>query len=197
MGWDEIMVTSAMNSFFHWSFFLISNNQLLIDICSLGFHSRSLQPTASVVPQKWRALRNLTKKSILNTWLLASWQMPAGLMNAWKREWSLTCKSPCFGIRFFTISLGVYFPYHPWDWYIYLYIWLSFMLHVGKYTVRPMDASWVWDSWCHQSDLSSSRTPNTELLISNRSLWELPNELLVGGFKPIWKISVKLDHFPT
>ena len=24
-------------------------------------------------------------------------------------------------------------PYHPWDWYI-----------LGKYTVRLMDASWVW-----------------------------------------------------
>ena len=29
-------------------------------------------------------------------------------------------------------------PEDPWDWYIYLYIWLIFMVHVGKYT-SPMD----------------------------------------------------------
>ena len=31
------------------------------------------------------------------------------------------------------------YPYHPWDWYIYLHEWLIFMVNVGKYT-SPMDA---------------------------------------------------------
>ena len=35
-------------------------------------------------------------------------------------------------------------PYHPWDWYIYLHLVEFYGINVGKYTVRPMDASWVW-----------------------------------------------------
>ena len=32
----------------------------------------------------------------------------------------------------------VYYPYHPWDWYIYLHVVDSYGINVGKYT-SPMD----------------------------------------------------------
>ena len=37
----------------------------------------------------------------------------------------------------------------PWEWYIYLHDWLFFLIvHVGKYTVRPMDPmGMVNDGW--------------------------------------------------
>ena len=37
-----------------------------------------------------------------------------------------------------------YYPYHPWDWYIYLHEWLIFMVNVGKYTI--MDPMGYWKS---------------------------------------------------
>ena len=30
------------------------------------------------------------------------------------------------------------FPYHPWDWYIYLHLPQQSTIHIGKYT-NPMD----------------------------------------------------------
>ena len=38
----------------------------------------------------------------------------------------------------FFIFIPNYFPYHPWDWHIYLHEWLICMVNVGKYT-SPMD----------------------------------------------------------
>ena len=32
-------------------------------------------------------------------------------------------------------TLAIY-PYHPWDWYIYLHEWLIFMVNVGKYSIH-------------------------------------------------------------
>ena len=43
-------------------------------------------------------------------------------------------------------------PYHPCMVYLYTHIWWIFLGHLGKYTVRPMDASPGWDRvfWQHQ-----------------------------------------------
>ena len=62
----------------------------------------------------------------------------------------------------------------PWDWYIYLHEWLIFvvfMYTVGKYTVRPMDVSWVWEMACHNN-------------------WQISNFHTVDSFKPAttWRI---------
>ena len=43
---------------------------------------------------------------------MASWQVPAGLMNAFKRM-IIKCKSPFFGIRFSTISFGFFWCIFP------------------------------------------------------------------------------------
>ena len=44
------------------------------------------------------------------------------------------------------------YPYHPWDWYIYLYKFTIKINHswIGKYTVRPMDPKWnkqIFSRW--------------------------------------------------
>ena len=36
----------------------------------------------------------------------------------------------------------MYPPYHPWEWYIFTYIWWIFMGNVDKYTIHScMDAT--------------------------------------------------------
>ena len=50
-------------------------------------------------------------------------------------------KTTCQGVVFFVGVLKhqqeISYPYHPWDWYIYLHIWFIFMVNVGKYTIVP------------------------------------------------------------
>ena len=77
-------------------------------------------------------------------------------------------------------------PYHPWEWYIYLHEGLIFScFHVGEYTGRPMDASWVWDgvpnprtSRCqdasekkHESLTSWCVSPPTKLIHRSLTRW--------------------------
>ena len=62
-----------------------------------------------------------------------------------------------------------YFPYHPWDWYIYLHEWLIFMVNVGRYT-SPMDAmAFDLSVWPNMTFLSDPHFQDH--LIFVRHLW--------------------------
>ena len=87
------------------------------------------------------------------------------------------------------ITWLVYFrynPYHPWDWYIYLHEWLVFVgFDVGKYTVRPMDPSWVrWTKHRFRSVTSHLVQPEAPWTISltwltNTMTSSLPTKMYV------------------
>ena len=40
------------------------------------------------------------------------------------------------GTTYIALVLDLSFPYHPWDWYIYLHEWLIFIVNVAKYTIH-------------------------------------------------------------
>ena len=47
------------------------------------------------------------------------------------------------------------FPYHPWDWYIYLHEWFIFMVNVGKYTIHGWYGLNFWKSRTAASNVAA------------------------------------------
>ena len=51
-------------------------------------------------------------------------------------------------------------PYHPWDWSIYLHLSYKSTIHVGKYTVRPMDGMGTVSATSQYCDSQESVQPS-------------------------------------